>query len=303
MDGGRGRGRPRGARGPLRRPRRAVRARRRAPPPPAQRPRRHRAHAAAGRRDRGLRGDARAPRSRHAESVGSHNYAQRSSPCPATGSAPRWSPPPSRCCNAVAADLDYEEHPFGGAAIDAHGTALTDETLAACQARRRRPARRRRRPEVGHHRPGAAAPRAGPARPAQGARPVRQPAPGPAAARALRRQPAQARADRGHRPARRARAHRRDLLRRARAATDGRASDIVRLHRRRRSSGSPASRFQAAALARDERRQGQRARDVPAVARGRHPRARRGVPERRARAPARRHRRDAARRRARATST
>ena len=34
---------------------------------------------------------------------------------------------------AVAEDLEYEEHPFGGAAIDAHGTALTDETLAACR--------------------------------------------------------------------------------------------------------------------------------------------------------------------------
>jgi 3-isopropylmalate dehydrogenase len=28
----------------------------------------------------------------------------------------------------------YEEHRFGGAAIDAHGTALTDETVAACRA-------------------------------------------------------------------------------------------------------------------------------------------------------------------------
>ena len=35
---------------------------------------------------------------------------------------------------AVAPDLGYDEHPFGGASIDAHGTALTDETLAACQA-------------------------------------------------------------------------------------------------------------------------------------------------------------------------
>jgi 3-isopropylmalate dehydrogenase len=34
--------------------------------------------------------------------------------------------------NAVA-ELDYEEHVFGGAAIDAHGTALTEETLAACR--------------------------------------------------------------------------------------------------------------------------------------------------------------------------
>jgi 3-isopropylmalate dehydrogenase len=30
-------------------------------------------------------------------------------------------------------DFDFEEHPFGGASIDAHGTALTDETLRACQ--------------------------------------------------------------------------------------------------------------------------------------------------------------------------
>src|SRR5215212_6313871 len=34
----------------------------------------------------------------------------------------------------VAPDLDYDEQPFGGAAIDAHGAALTDETLAACKA-------------------------------------------------------------------------------------------------------------------------------------------------------------------------
>jgi 3-isopropylmalate dehydrogenase len=29
-------------------------------------------------------------------------------------------------------EFSYEEQPFGGASIDAHGTALTDETLAAC---------------------------------------------------------------------------------------------------------------------------------------------------------------------------
>src|SRR3954452_18533950 len=33
----------------------------------------------------------------------------------------------------VAPDLTYEEHIIGGASIDAHGTALTDETLAACR--------------------------------------------------------------------------------------------------------------------------------------------------------------------------
>jgi 3-isopropylmalate dehydrogenase len=31
-------------------------------------------------------------------------------------------------------DLEFEEHLVGGASIDAHGTALTDETLAACRA-------------------------------------------------------------------------------------------------------------------------------------------------------------------------
>jgi 3-isopropylmalate dehydrogenase len=31
-------------------------------------------------------------------------------------------------------DLEYEEHLLGGASIDAHGTALTEETLAACKA-------------------------------------------------------------------------------------------------------------------------------------------------------------------------
>src|SRR3954462_7914586 len=36
--------------------------------------------------------------------------------------------------NAVAGDLTFEEHPAGGAAIDLHGTALTDEALAACKA-------------------------------------------------------------------------------------------------------------------------------------------------------------------------
>ena len=31
-------------------------------------------------------------------------------------------------------DFAFAEHPFGGTSIDAHGTALTDETLAACRA-------------------------------------------------------------------------------------------------------------------------------------------------------------------------
>jgi 3-isopropylmalate dehydrogenase len=31
-------------------------------------------------------------------------------------------------------DFSYDERPFGGASIDAHGAALTDDTLAACRA-------------------------------------------------------------------------------------------------------------------------------------------------------------------------
>ena len=62
MAGRRGRGRPRGARGPLRRARGAVRARRRDPPPPAQRARRHRADAPAARRRSRPTSRTRAPR-------------------------------------------------------------------------------------------------------------------------------------------------------------------------------------------------------------------------------------------------
>jgi 3-isopropylmalate dehydrogenase len=39
-----------------------------------------------------------------------------------------------RVLAAVAPDLEYEEHVFGGASIDAHGTALTDDVLDACRA-------------------------------------------------------------------------------------------------------------------------------------------------------------------------
>ena len=35
---------------------------------------------------------------------------------------------------AAVADVEVEEHVFGGASIDAHGIALTDEVLAACRA-------------------------------------------------------------------------------------------------------------------------------------------------------------------------
>ena len=35
---------------------------------------------------------------------------------------------------AVGGEFEFDEHPIGGASIDAHGKALTDETLTACRA-------------------------------------------------------------------------------------------------------------------------------------------------------------------------
>ena len=53
---------------------------------------------------------------------------------PGDGIGPEIISPTVEVLGAVGAELDYEEHLFGGASIDAHGTALTDETLAACRA-------------------------------------------------------------------------------------------------------------------------------------------------------------------------
>jgi 3-isopropylmalate dehydrogenase len=51
---------------------------------------------------------------------------------PGDGIGPEIIAPAVEILNAVA-ELEYEEHEFGGAAIDAHGTALTDATLTACR--------------------------------------------------------------------------------------------------------------------------------------------------------------------------
>jgi 3-isopropylmalate dehydrogenase len=53
---------------------------------------------------------------------------------PGDGIGPEILPAAIEVLDAVGADCSYEEHVFGGAAIDAHGVALTDETLAACRA-------------------------------------------------------------------------------------------------------------------------------------------------------------------------
>jgi 3-isopropylmalate dehydrogenase len=51
---------------------------------------------------------------------------------PGDGIGPEVMPPAVEVLNAVA-DFQFEEQLFGGAAIDAHGTALTDDTLEACR--------------------------------------------------------------------------------------------------------------------------------------------------------------------------
>jgi 3-isopropylmalate dehydrogenase len=53
---------------------------------------------------------------------------------PGDGIGPEITAPAVQVLDAVApGQFDYDEHLFGGASIDAHGTALTDETLAACR--------------------------------------------------------------------------------------------------------------------------------------------------------------------------
>ena len=53
---------------------------------------------------------------------------------PGDGIGPEILGPAVEVLSAVGADFDYTELPFGGASIDAHGVALTDEVLAACRA-------------------------------------------------------------------------------------------------------------------------------------------------------------------------
>ncbi len=54
---------------------------------------------------------------------------------PGDGIGPEIIEPAVRVLDAVApGELEYESHLFGGASIDEYGTALTDETLAACRA-------------------------------------------------------------------------------------------------------------------------------------------------------------------------
>src|SRR3954447_738915 len=53
---------------------------------------------------------------------------------PGDGIGPEVAAAAVEVLNAVAGDLTYEEHPVGGAAIDLHGVAATEEAMAACKA-------------------------------------------------------------------------------------------------------------------------------------------------------------------------
>jgi isocitrate dehydrogenase len=52
---------------------------------------------------------------------------------PGDGIGPEIMAPALELLRTISEDFSFDEHAFGGAAIDAHGTALTDETLAACE--------------------------------------------------------------------------------------------------------------------------------------------------------------------------
>ncbi len=82
-----------------------------------------------------LRERARAQRSRDHGAVGGEpvrTWHTTSSTLPGDGIGPEIMAPTLELLEALG-DFEFEEHLFGGASIDAHGMALTDEVLAACR--------------------------------------------------------------------------------------------------------------------------------------------------------------------------
>src|SRR5215213_4595560 len=53
---------------------------------------------------------------------------------PGDGIGPEIMAPALELLRTISEDFSFDEHAFGGAAIDANGSALSDETLAACKA-------------------------------------------------------------------------------------------------------------------------------------------------------------------------
>ena len=133
---------------------------------------------------------------------------------PGDGIGPEVAAPAVACSQQLAPDVTTEEHLFGGASIDAHGTALTDEVLAACTASDAVLLAAVGGPKWDTTDPSKPRPEQGLLGLRKGMGLVREPASCPPGPGALRLEPAQGEIDRGHRPARRPRAHRRHLLRR-----------------------------------------------------------------------------------------
>ena len=269
--GRRGRGRPRGARGPLRRPRRRLRARRGD---------RHRLLnglddiALTLQQDEAierLRGPALAPpasgwsparrsarRSRH-RVIGCP--CRRSSRCPATGSG-------RRCCAASLEVLDAVARRPRPTRSTCSAARASTPTAPRSPTRRSRPAARADAvllAAVGGPKWDTTDPAA--PRPEQGLLGLRKGLglyanlrPGAPDRGALRRQPAAPRDHRAHRPAGRARADRRHLLRRQ--GPRGRPRPRRLRVQRSRDRADRPHRLPRRALARDQRRQGQRARDL-----------------------------------------
>ena len=115
---------------------------------------------------------------------------RRSFCCPATGSAPRSSPPTLEVLNAVGTAVRLRGAPVRRRLDRCPRHRPHRRDAGRLPGGRRGAAGRRRRAQVGHDRPVQAPARAGSARIAQGARAVRQPAAGAATAGAVRREPA-----------------------------------------------------------------------------------------------------------------
>src|SRR4051795_9950185 len=65
--------------------------------------------------------------------IGSAAVSHRIVTLPGDGIGPEILAPALRVLDTIG-DFSYSEHLFGGASIDAHGTALTDEVLSACRS-------------------------------------------------------------------------------------------------------------------------------------------------------------------------
>ena len=198
-----------------------------------------------------------------ARSIGSAAVTQRIVLLPGDGIGPEIMASARELLAAVG-DFDIEEQLVGGASIDANGSPLTDEVLAACRGADAVLLAAVGGPKWDTTDPDAPRPEQGLLGLRKELGPVREPAAGAPEPRAARRQPAQARPHRGHRPARGARAHRRHLLRRARPERRHRVRHL-RLQRGRDRAHRPRG-VPAGAAEGHERGQGEHPRDLAPVA-------------------------------------